>query len=493
MRAGSQNYGQFGTGLEAIVSLFSYVNGNNAKLFAATASAIYDATVQSLPSEWVDDSSNFLVADNGDQLFFYPAALPTPVVSGLSGGGWSTEQFATPGGVFLKAVNGLDTPQNFDGASWSTSPAITGVDPTSLSYVWAYKQRLFFIKKDSLSAFYLTAASIGGAAVELPLGGVFTRGGSLLFGATWSVESGSGLSEQCVFVTTEGEVAVYQGTDPSVASTWTKVGVYRIGKPLGPKAFIRAGGDLVIATDIGFVPLSTAVQRDIAALAPAAISYRIETEWNSSVVERTGTQWNCEIWPTKQMVVVALPPITSIMPKMLVANARTGAWGRYTGWNAYCVKMFQDRLFYGTDNGYVVECEVTGADRGAPYTAAVAPLFDPLKTPASLKVSQLVRATLLASASIRPQLSLQSDFTVKLPAAPDAFVSSGANTWGSGVWGTSVWSQPTQKSIYQDWQSVGGRGYAIAPAAQITSAGLVPPDIELVQFDMTYDLGDVVS
>jgi hypothetical protein len=51
--------------------------------------------------------------------------------------------------------------------------ASTATDPTTLSYVWAHQRRLFFIKKDSLSAWYLPADSIGGAAVELPLGGVF--------------------------------------------------------------------------------------------------------------------------------------------------------------------------------------------------------------------------------------------------------------------------------------------------------------------------------
>src|SRR3546814_7978346 len=60
--------------------------------------------------------------------------------------------------------------------------------------------------------------------------------------------SDSGLSEQNIFVSTEGEVAVYQGSDPGEAATWSKVGVYRIGKPLGARAHFRGGGDIAIAT-----------------------------------------------------------------------------------------------------------------------------------------------------------------------------------------------------------------------------------------------------
>src|SRR6185369_252563 len=272
---------------------------------------------------------------------------------------------------------GIDTPLVYDGSTWSTSPAITGVTPQTLSNVWSYKNRLFFVEKDTQNAWYLSVDTIGGAASKFPLGGVFTRGGALLFGASWSIDSGGGLSEQCVFVSTEGEVAVYQGSNPGDAANWSKVGVYRIGKPRGPKAFIRAGGDLVIATDIGFVPLSVAVQRDIAALSPSAISYSIEEAWNDAVRDRSSSNWHCEVWPTKQMVLVVLPTPASTQAQMFVANARTGAWALFTGWQGTCVALFGDRLFFGSTGGRIVECEVTGTDQGAPYTATVVPLFDP--------------------------------------------------------------------------------------------------------------------
>src|SRR3546814_4932486 len=111
-----------------------------------------------------------------------------------------------------------------------------------MSYVWVYKSRLWFAQKDSMTAWYMdNADSIGGTAEPFPLGGVFGLGGSLLFGSAWSIDSSSdsGLSEQNIFVSTEGEVAVYQGSDPGEAATWSKVGVYRIGKPLGARAHFR--------------------------------------------------------------------------------------------------------------------------------------------------------------------------------------------------------------------------------------------------------------
>jgi hypothetical protein len=295
-----------------------------------------------------------------------------------------------------------------------------------------------------------------------------------------------------VFVTTEGEVAVFSGADPASATTWSKTGVYRIGKPRGAKAFMRAGGDLVIATDIGFIPLSVATQRDIAALSPSAISYPIETGWNEAVAQR-GTDWNCVVWPTQQMVIVAPPTGSGQQPLMLVANARTGAWCSFTNLDATCFALFQDRMFFGTDTGAVVEMEVTGSDQGATYTATVIPLFDPLKSPASLKTGLLARSSVRAKSKVEVKLSLQADYNIILPAPPDDISTVVGSVWGDAKWGSGVWGTEAAKQTFRDWQSVAGSGYALAVASQVTSGSSSPPDVEYIETELAYDMGDVVS
>lgn len=379
-----------------------------------------------------------------------------------------------------------------DGSATTLWGKVDGADPANLSQNWVYKNRLFYVEKNSLNAWYLAVDSISGTITKLPLGGVFTLGGSLLFGATWSIESGDGLSEQCAFFTTEGEVAVFSGNDPSSSSTWSKVGTYRIGKPKGPKAYIRAGGDVVIATDIGAIPLSVAVQRDIAALAPSAISYPIEVAWNEAIAERTN-DWTCAVWPTKQMVIVALPTADGEQPQMFVANARTGAWCLFTGLDATCMAVFGDRLFFGSKDGLVGEMEVTGADQGIPYTATVIPLFDPLKSPASIKTGLLARSTVRAPSKVQVGLSLQADYNISLPSPPNDLAITADNVWGAGVWGKSKWGTAADKQTFREWQSVSGDGYALAVAAQVTSGSVSPPDVEYVETELTYDMGDIAS
>src|SRR6185312_9590780 len=492
MRGGSNLFATIGDTAHDVISMFSYVNGNNDKLFATTADSIYDITSPVTPDDvyLVDDLGNNLVDDLGDELIAASSIL-APAVDLLLSGDWSVVQFATTGGTFLRAVNGTDTPLVYDGTSWALTPAITVVDPTTLSFVWASHDRLFFIQKDTLNVWYLAVNSIGGAAVLLPLGGIFTLGGSLIYGGVWSIESGDGPSEQTIFVTTEGEVAAYTGTDPSDATNWNRRGVFRIGKPMGSKAFIRAGGDIIIATDIGLVPLSMAFQRDVAALSQVAVSYAIETEWNKAVAQRSSKFWHSSLWPTMQMMLIALPTPDGGQPQVFVTNARTGAWAPYTGWNATCLQLFGDRMFFGSDSGKIIEAEVTGSDQGAAYTSVCVPLFDPLQCPAARKVGLQARAVLRATSEPNPKMSLQSDYTVNLPAPPDDTTVTADNEWGTGIWGTSQWGTAANKITFQQWRSVQGGGYALSPATQITSGHISAPDVELVQTDLTYDVGDV--
>jgi hypothetical protein len=471
MRGGSSLHGTIGAG-SPVTAFMTYSNAGTEKLFAATGTDIYDITS---PSD--------------------PETSPTAAVTTQTGGDWVAVQFVNSGGAWLRAVNGQNTPQLYNGSSWTTSPAITGVTAANLSYVWAFKNRLFFIEKNTLNAWYLPVDNIGGAATVLPLQGVFQRGGSLLFGASWSLEDNSGLTANCAFVTTEGEVAVYQGTDPGSASTWSLVGVYRVGRPLGRKAWIRAGGDIVIATDVGFVPLSQAVARDYAALAPVAVSYAIEREWNSAVTRRT-SPWHCEVWPTQQMAVIATPAVVGdTSAKMFVANVRTGSWALYTGWDATCVAVLGERLFYGTPTGKVIEAETGGYDQGAAYTATYVPLYSDIKTPSALKVVGMARAIYRAPDEMGTKVTAQFNYVTRAPAAPDALpnTASGSDLWGTGEWGTATWGGQRTIREYTPRYSVAGSGYAISTCLQMTSGQPGLPDVEIIGTELSFDMAEVFT
>src|SRR6478752_478731 len=425
LRRGTEKYATLGNGTLSVDTLMSYSSGNQEKLFGATRTNIYDITVVADPNisptpvvtgqtdgnwyftQFSTTGGNYLIAVNGnDPMQIYdgtawyaitnqnvykinfdaktsPFTVGATVTGGTSGAsavissivdngttGWLIVGTITGTFVDNELVTGGGGSATVNGVADQLFVGITGVDTSDLIYVWSFKGRLFFIEKNSLNAWYLPADAIGGAMTILPLGGEFSLGGFLLIGASWSLDtSGSGgLSEQCIFISNEGQVLAFQGTDPSAVATWTKVGRYRTGKPLGAKSFITAGGDLIMSTTLGFVPLSQVLQKDVAALSPNAVSYSIETQWNDLVALRGETPWHAKTWPENQMVVIALPTVNGQPPRMLITNPRTGAWTEYTNWNGHCLETINGRLFYGSDNGIVVEANVTGTDMGTVYT-----------------------------------------------------------------------------------------------------------------------------
>jgi hypothetical protein len=387
-----------------------------------------------------------------------------------------------------------------DGAGEIAAPGAEfpdGLTSADMSYVWIYKNRPWFAQKNSMNAWYLEVDSIGGEATVFPLAGVFARGGSLLFGHTWSLEGGleGGLSEQCVFVSSEGDVAAYQGIYPGEAATWTKVGSYRIGKPLGNRAFVRGGGDLAVATSVGLVPLSKAIELDITSLNVATVSYNIADAWSDAVLLRGMADWQGEIWPEQKMAIFAPPNIAgSSSPVMFVSNTETGAWARFTGWHGLCMEVFDGRLHFGSTDGKVYLGNTSGQDEGAPYTGAVMPLFDDFRSPASTKVPTVGRAVIRATTPINDLIEFHGDFSATLPPAPDATPVAGApSVWGAAVWGESVWGADLPEIISQEWRSISGMGYVGSLSLQITSGAVAPLDAEVVRLETLFTTAEMVS
>lgn len=385
-------------------------------------------------------------------------------------------------------------------ASSNIVPGITFPDSLTtadMSYVWVYKNRLWFVQKDSLNIWYMDAPdAIGGDPVIYPMGGIFNMGGSVLWGSAWSFESGAsgGLSDQMVVASTEGEVAVFQGSYPEATNDWRIVGTYRIGRPLGNRAHFRGGGDIAVATSVGLIPLSKAISLDVTALSPAAVSYNIQDEWQKAVDERGLEDWQCEIWPERKMAVMSPPsPIGNYNPTLLISNTETGAWCRYTNWDARAMCVFQGELYFGGPNGEIFKANVTGNDNGQTYTGVYIPLFDDLGSPSNKKVPKLGRGKSRSKANLSYSLKFKGDFDIEPGAQPTASSADGSNAWGSGVWGQSVWGGTNPSVISEQWKSLGGLGYYISLCYQVTSGGNVPLDVEIINLEMSFTVGEIVT
>jgi hypothetical protein len=347
-----------------------------------------------------------------------------------------------------------------------------------------------------MNVHYLPVDSIGGALGTISLSGTFKNGGAVYFTDTWSQDSGSGLDDKFVVISTEGEVAVFEGSNPASASTFNLVGVYSIPKPLGFRATMRAGGDLIIATEGGMIPISASVTKDPAALSLSAISRSIEPDWITEVIARRALPWEVVKWPGKSRAYVSLPVVGSENePWCFVVNLQTGAWCKYVGWNTRCFVLHDDQVYFGSNDGTIKNAELGGFDDvSTPYTSKCAGSWDHLGQIGTIKTVKQARATFRTANNFLPQLSGSVGYSVTFPSAPDAVnVEAADSLWDIGLWDVAVWDTSVDfRTQTTRWVSIGKTGNEFSFQVQVTNGGENTPTAELAVFDLTFEYGGLV-
>lgn len=413
------------TGLMGKVeSLLTYNSPTGSKLFGVASGNVYDATSSGAVGAAVTTFSNSRIY---------------------------SENITTAGGSFLYCCNGVDAPKHFNGSVWAT-PAITGVTTTSLVQPLLFKSRLFFVQSDSLSLWYLPVNSVAGAATELALGGIFRQGGYILAIGCWTMDGGQGADDHLVVVTSEGEAAVYRGTDPTSSSTWALVGVYNIGTPIGRRCLLKFGGDLLIIRQDGVFPLSAALQMSDRT---AAVTDKIGPAVRSAS-SLYGSNFGWEVCHFPQAAALLLNvPVSSLVSHQYVMNTETGAWTKFTGWNAGCFAVFNDSLYFG-GSATVFKAWTGNSDAGSNIIADAKPAFSSFGTPARRKHFQMVRLYLRSSGPVSPAYLLNVDYADATPTTTPATIPINAGLWGVGVWGVSLWGSGLLR--ISKWAKVNGVG-----------------------------------
>lgn len=427
-------YSQWATGITGTVNtLCSYSPPSGAiKLFATVGANIYD------------------VSNTG--------AIGAAVATGKTSDKWQHTNFGTAGGNFLMMVNGSDAPLMYDGTNW-TNPAITGVTTTNLINVAAHMSRLWFVEKDTLKVWYLPTLSIAGAASSIDFSGVFNRGGYLMAMGTWSLDAGYGMDDYAVFVTSEGQVAVYKGTDPASANTWARIGIYDVGAPIGRRCLQKYAGDLTLICKDGLAPLSKALMSSRVNSQEMLTDkvQHIMSEYTTSYGANFG--WETTIFPQENMLLVNVPTSSSTSYQ-LVMNTINGSWSRFTGWDAVCFELHGDTLYFGA-NGVVCKAWDTQADNAANINFDAQQSFNYFGSGGQLKQVKMLRPLISTDGSPSILLGVNVDYDTTAPTGIPTFTASTAATWDLSLWdGTIFWGGDLQ--VKKDWQTAFGLGYCIS-------------------------------
>ena len=433
-------YTSWVTGLGSdIRSLMEYNSAAASKLFAATGTAIYDVSTT--------------------------GAVGAAVVTPLTNGHWQHVMFSTAGGTFLVIANGSDAVRNYDGAVW-TSPAITGVTPANLIGVTSHMSRLWFIEENTMKAWYLPTLAIAGAATSIDFGGISKLGGKLIAMASWTRDSGAGIEDLAVFVTSAGEVHIYGGTDPAAAATWRRVGTYKISEPVGRRCMVKVGGDIGIITTQGVVPLTGVLSRAESAQGKVAITDKIREEFSSAYTANTSSKmWQCIEYPVAKLLMLNAPLVDGVSARQFVMNANTGAWCKFTNINANVFSLKGTEMYFGGLNGTVYKIGGT-TDAGVAIDGLSVSAFQNFGTPGT-KSFRRIRPQFFGPSGYRPSIALKLDYSDEFAIYTAASFNAPGVAWDTPDWDASAWASPAQSSAL--WQGITGEGFVAAVVVKLSS------------------------
>lgn len=403
---------------------YNAVSGSN-KMFAVSSAGVYDTT-NSGPV------GSLLIARTDAKLQWV--------------------QFGDGSSNWLIACNGTDKPIYYDGTTWTavdnlTSPALIGVDSTTLVAPIKHKGRLFFIQRQSLILYYLQSGFAGGTLSTFDVSAECKRGGYLMAGASWTRDAGDGQDDVLVLYTSEGEALVYQGNNPSSASNWSLIGTFYIGKPLGRRCLTQMGGELLVLTENGAFPLSIALLTASFSNEKALSDKIVRAFTESAKTYGDNFGWESTVYPAEQALIVNVPLAEDGLHHQYVMNTQTKAWGRFIGWNAETFCVLNRQLYFASGNtvykawnGFVDNTsaiEWYGKQAYSQYGTA------------GIKRPSMFRPHFISNGNVSFASAIDVDFNETNLAGTNVTANSSQPLWGQIVWGNFVWGGGS--SILHQW------------------------------------------
>lgn len=381
---------------------------------------------------------------------------PTIIGAGYATNRWSTANF----NGYIFGVNGADTPWRYNGSVFGAT-GFTGPGLASLQTISQARNRLWATVVNSADVYYGPIGGVTGALTAFQLSQI-AAGGKCMGIGSWSRDAGDGSDDFTVLVMNTGEVIVYQG-DP--ATSFSLVGKYAAPAPIGTDFLVKVGGELVVMTTSGPIPVSAVVAGNAFSFDALQTWGKVAPAWRTDYsLYGINPGWNAYFFDG----IVYFNITTGVTStKQYVLNTRTNAWTTYSN---LPVSMFADylgSLYFGgysdgnvwrhaggTDNGAQI---ITLARQGASYPGGASrakqfTMFMPLM--------DMIGPTQF-------QFGLDIDFQ---DASLGATVFDLSTAGTGAAWG-APWGSPWGSSgrSLRRWYSARGYGRAVAPAIRTLS------------------------
>jgi hypothetical protein len=327
-------------------------------------------------------------------------------------------------------------------------------------------------------------SSVGGAANAIDVSQYAYKGGYIVSQATWTLDAGYGADDYYVIYTSKGQVIVFKGTDPSSASTWSMIGVWDLGAPVGTRCMYKYGGDLLLLSVDGVTPMAGELQSS--RLDPR-VALTDKIQWAvSEAISLYGTNfgWQMLFYPQENQLWLNVP--ISDGTQQFVMNSINKNWCNYTGWSASCLEIFRDEPYFG-GNGFVARAYYTNADNTSNIVATGLQAFSAFNSPGQLKRFTMAKPIFRSTGTPAIYANINLDFDLNDPSTVLNYAPTTSGTWDNAIWDSSVWGGGI--SVLQQWQGVNGVGYYGAPIVKTASQGI---DTRWVSTDIVIEKGAVL-
>lgn len=480
VRSGSQEFatGVGSTDIRTIIPFEAATTGAN-KLFCAGNAGIYDISAGGT-GPWA-------------------TAVAFGTTTGNAGYGIWTNFVLDNGANYIfyaDNVNGLY--QYPSGGPWvATGGAITGPGGGSatFNFVMQFKSQLWFIEQNSARAWYLPSGTVAGATTRFDFGNKFKHGGTLVGLWNWTMNSGVGIDDHLVALSSSGDVIVYKGSGPSF-SDWGQIGQYYIGAiPAGNRQGAPVGGELFLLSQLGVLPMSRLMAGDAlddaSTYASKNISPLITTEMG---VSRTALGWEIRNIPSESVFVVTVPKQTGLAYKQYAMSAKTNGWCTFQDLPYVTGDQWVGTFYIGGPTGTVykmaghTDMVTLAGSTGNAITFSLITAFSDLSEAGLYHQVQFLRPVFRASAAPSYSIAARYDYNTDDYSGIAIPVTVGGYVWdgSTALWDTALWG--ADATTIQSVSGGSGLGRACASVLLGTSTG----ETNLLRIDMMYTVGGML-
>ena len=427
-----------------------------------------------------------------------PTLSLTPSTNSDSPGEWYFTNFVTVGGNFLLAVSAgagyytFTSPAGVDAWTERTNGAGVGLiqwpagdthTTKDIVFVWIWKNRVWFLIKDSATAYYLPVGQIAGQLSAFDFGQQFDMGGALTWAASWTYDSGAGIDDSLILASTEGQILIYEGTDPDSAEAFKLKGRWSAGKfPFSRRAFADHGGDVLFVSEYGLISVADLVS---GRLHTAGLTGGVGTKINPLIAALVHTDgvtpyWHLTVFPHEEMLFLGTPVVTSGGDRLTFSmNSLINTWNTFSKMDTKCSVAYERKFIYGDNNGMVYQAftgyrdnvSSDGTTPGDQIIGRIQGAFQDYGDASSNK--RMLRIKVYGFSDLAPAFyaRFQPEYNLTSPILPPVLTQVTGGKWDTALWDVNVWTLGPGDGSFHRWFGVTGFGKKLSLQLAISGAG----------------------